>query len=63
MPCSSNACKQGRSRCPTPTACEVPEPDEWAWIDSLIDKAYWPALGIAFMVTLAFAAGYFSGSP
>ena len=39
---------------------DTPEPDAWAWIDSLIHGAEWIALALAFALCLALAAGYFA---
>lgn len=36
--CTSNACQQGKCKCPIPTACQVPEDDEG---DDRNDSALW----------------------
>lgn len=58
--CTSDACHQGRRSCPTPAACELPEPDPelrarfwWTYLTLLAALVgavfhFWPQIVAAF---------------
>ena len=48
--CTSNACRQGRDKCPTPEACRLPE-DDWSELDGIFKDA-----GFALMLVAVLAA-------
>ena len=48
--CTSNACRQGRDKCPTPDACRIPEED-WSELDGIFQD-----VGIALALVAVLAA-------
>ena len=57
--CHSNACIQGRAPCPTPTACELPEPAHTSAnaVPPLVALAVWAALSVIVFAAAGLIAG------
>lgn len=41
--CVTGVCRQGRGLCPTPQACQVPEPDTWPRVPRITWRGLTPA--------------------
>ena len=50
--CTSNACRQGRDKCPTPEACRIPE-DDLAELDGIFKNAGVALVWVAVLAAVA----------